>query len=88
MQYMVSFHKASFGRNIYSIYSGANGGVAADNVHIIFRTNPTVDIKGIDNHHDNDIGIRTVGGVVNKQHGPVVAILHQYALLGKGSYIH
>jgi hypothetical protein len=65
---------------------GANGGVAGEDVRVIFRTSRTVDIKGIDNH--NDIGIGTVGGVVNTQKGPVIAIMHQYALLGKGVSIH
>jgi hypothetical protein len=67
---------------------GANGGVADDDVRVIFRTNQTVDIKGIDNHHVNNIGIGTVGGVVQTQHGPVIAIMHQYALLGNGAPIH
>jgi hypothetical protein len=66
----------------------ANGGVAGDDVLIIFRTNCTVDIKGIDNHHGNNIGIGTVGDVVQTQHSPVIAIMHQYALLGKGASIH
>jgi hypothetical protein len=34
------------------------------------------------------IGIGTVGGVVQTQHGPVIVIMHQYALLGKGASIH
>jgi hypothetical protein len=42
-------------------------------------------IKDIVNYHVNDIGIGTVGGVVQTQHGPVIAIMHQYASLGKGS---
>jgi hypothetical protein len=88
MEYKVSFHKASSGRSLSLIDRGANGGVAGDDVRIIFCTNRTVDIKGIDNHHVNDIGIGTVGGVVHTQHGPVIVILHQYTLLGKGSSIH
>jgi hypothetical protein len=46
-----------------------------------------VDIKGIDNHHVNDIGIGTFGGIVQTHCGPV-AIMHQYALLRKGASIH
>jgi hypothetical protein len=65
---------------------GANGGVAGDDVRIIFFTYLTVGIKGIDNHHVDDIGIDTVGGIVNSQHGPFIVILHQYALLGKGIF--
>jgi hypothetical protein len=88
MEYHISFHKATPGRNLSLIDRGANGGVAGDDVRIIFRTNRTVDIKGIDDHLVNNIGIGTVGGVVNTQHGPAIAIMHQYALLGKGASIH
>jgi hypothetical protein len=63
----------------------ANSGVSGAEVRVSFRTDCTVDIKGIDNHHVIDVG--TVGGVVQTQHGPVIAIMHQYALLGTGSSI-
>jgi hypothetical protein len=39
---------------------GANEGVAGNDVHIIFKTNRTVDIRGIDNHQETDIDIGTV----------------------------
>jgi hypothetical protein len=67
---------------------GANGGVAGNDVRIIFKTNRTVDIRGIDNHQVTDIDIGTVGGVVQSQKGPVIAVMHQYALLNKGHSIH
>jgi hypothetical protein len=67
---------------------GANGGVAGNDVRIIFKTNRTVDIRGIDNHQVTDIDIGTVGGVVQSQKGPIIAIMHQYALLNKGHSIH
>jgi len=35
-----------------------------------------------------DIPIATVGGVINTQHGEVIAILHQYAYTGVGTSIH
>jgi hypothetical protein len=73
----VSFHDSLTVKNLSLIDLGANGGVAGDYVRVIFRTSRTVDIKGIDNHHVNDIGIGTVGGVVNTQKGPVIAIMHQ-----------
>ena len=88
IEYFVSKHESILAHSMSLIDRGANGGVAGDDVRIIFRTNRTVDIKGIDNHHVNNIGIGTVGGVVQTQHGPVIAIMHQYALLGKGSSIH
>jgi hypothetical protein len=81
-------HEALLAHSRSLIDRGANGGVAGDDVRIIFRTNRTVDIKGIDNHHVNNIGIGTVGGAVQTQHGPVIAIVHQYALLSKGASIH
>jgi hypothetical protein len=87
-QYHVSFHDSLTVKNLSLIDQGANGGVAGEDMRVIFRTSRTVDIKGIDNHHVNDIGIGTVGGVVNTQKGPVIAIIHQYALFGKGASIH
>jgi hypothetical protein len=88
IEYFVSKHEALLAHSMSLIDRGANGGVAGDDVRVIFRTNRPVDIKGIDNHHVNNIGIGTVGGVVQTQHGPVIAIMHQYALLGKGASIH
>jgi hypothetical protein len=87
-QYHVSFHDSLTVKNLSLVDRGANGGVAGEDVRVIFCTSRTVDIKGIDNHHVNDIGIGTVGGVVNNQKGPVIAIMHQYALLDKGASIH
>jgi hypothetical protein len=62
-EYFVSKHEALLAHSMSLIDRGANGGVAGDDVRIIFRTNHTVDIKGIDNHHVNNIGIGTIGGV-------------------------
>jgi hypothetical protein len=87
-QYHVSFHDSLTVQNLSLIDRGANGGVAGEDVRVIFRTSRTVDIKGIDNHHVRHIGIGTFGGVVNTQKGPVIAIMHQYVLLGKGASIH
>jgi hypothetical protein len=88
IEYFVSKHEALLAHSMSLINLDANGGVAGDDVHIMFRTNRTVDIKGIHNHHVNNIGIGTIGGVVQTQHGTVIAIMHQYALLGKGDFIH
>jgi hypothetical protein len=90
IEYFVSKHEALLAHSMSLIDCGANGGVAGDDVRIIFRTstNCTVDIKGIDSHHVNNIGIGTVVGVVQTQHDPDIAIIHQYALLGKGASIH
>ena len=84
--YNVSAHWSSSSRSL--VDRGANGGLAGIDVRVIFKTHRSVDVRGIDNHQLTDIAIGTVGGVVPTQKGPVIAIMHQYALLGKGSSIH
>ena len=85
-EYCVSAHRHTSPMSL--VDRGANGGVAGADVRVIFKTSRTVDIKGIDNHQVVDVPIGTVGGVVTTQKGPVIAILHQYALLRKGASIH
>jgi hypothetical protein len=67
---------------------GANSGIAADDICIISNTLQYFDIEGIDMHQLTNIPIVTAGGVVHSQHGPVIAILHQYAYVGCGRSIH
>jgi Reverse transcriptase (RNA-dependent DNA polymerase) len=87
VEYCVSKHQTT--ASMMSLVDrGANGGVAGDDVRVIFKTNRNVDIRGIDNHQVTNIPIGTVGGVVTSQKGPIIIIMHQYALLGKGSSIH
>jgi hypothetical protein len=47
-----------------------------------------VDIKGINNILLTNVPIGIVGGVVSTQKDTDIAIMHQYALLGKGASIH
>jgi hypothetical protein len=84
--YTVSNHQMATTSSL--VDRGANGGVAGTDVRIVFKTNRSVDIRGIDNHQVTDIDIGTVGGVVESQKGPVIAVMHQYALLCKGASIH
>jgi hypothetical protein len=85
-EYYISAHNQSSPMSL--VDRGANGGVAGADVRVIFKTHRHVDIKGIDNHQVTDVPIGTVGGVISTQKGPVIAVMHQYALLGKGSSIH
>lgn len=62
---------------------GVNGGIAGDDIQIIAKTGKMVYIQGIDNHRINEIPIVIVGGVINTQKGPVIAIMHHYAYMGK-----
>ncbi len=47
-----------------------------------------VDVRAIDNHQITNIPIATAGRVIKTQHGPAIAILHQYAYTGQGKTIH
>ena len=67
---------------------GANGGVAGADVHVIEMTHRAVNVQGVSDHQVTDLKIVTAGGVVQMQHGPVIAIFHQYAHLGTGKTIH
>src|SRR5688572_19663442 len=75
-------------RNGALVDRGANGGITGEDVRIIAKTGRQVDIQGIDNHCISDIPIVTAGGVVTTQKGEVIAIMHQYAYVGKGKTIH
>ncbi len=86
LTYCVSAHHTHDAQSL--VDRGANGGVAGVDVRVITKTHRKVHIQGIDNHQVSDIDIGTVGGVITTQNGPVIAILHQYALLGKGTSIH
>ena len=86
--YNTSASRVSNVKNMSLVDRGANGGLAGDDVRVIFKTNRSVDIRGIDNHQVTGIDIGTVGGVVDTQKGPVIAIMNQYALFGKGPSIH
>jgi hypothetical protein len=88
IEYKVTYHHSSSGQSLSLIDRGAYGGVAGTDVRVIFKTEQTVDIRGIDNHQCTNIDIGTVGGVIQTQKGPIIGIMHQYALLNKGSTIH
>ena len=85
--YNVSLHHSKDKRGAL-VDRGANGGVAGNDVRIINKSLRTVDINGIDDHEVLNIPIGTVGGVSITNHGPVIVIMNQYAISGKGSTIH
>ncbi len=55
---------------------------------MIEKSDSIVDVRGIDNHRNTNIPIVKAGGVVKTQHGPAIAIPHQYAYTGQGKTIH
>ena len=85
--YSVSFsHRTTMAASL--IDRGANGGIAGDDVRVIDKTMWMVDVRGINNHEVSGLPIATVGAVILTQHGPVIAIMPQYAYLGHGKTIH
>jgi hypothetical protein len=85
IQYWASSHPQV--RTGALIDRGANGGIAGDDVWVIYCTGRQVDVQGIDNHQIVDIPIVTAGAVVKSQGGEVI-VMHQYAYTGKGKTIH
>ena len=60
---------------------GANGGIAGNDVKVIATSDRSVDIQGIDHHQVTNIKIGTVAGVITSTKGPIIGIMHQYALV-------
>ena len=67
---------------------GANGSMAGADVRLLEKTAKFTDITGINDHCIEGLPVGTVAGVVQSQHGPVCAIMHQYAYKGTGKSIH
>ena len=67
---------------------GVNGGIARADCCVIEETSCCINVEGIDNHILADHPIITAGGVTNSNCGPIILILHKYALTGKGTTIH
>ena len=68
---------------------GANGGITGDDCHVI-EQDPNgcyINIKGIDNHVMEQCPIVMAGGVANSNRGPIILIVHQFTLAGKGTSI-
>ena len=86
LTYSLSKHVAA--KHASLVDRGANGGLAGEDVRVLNTTMRKVDISGIDNHQVKGLDIVTAAGVIETQHGPCIAILNQYAHLGKGKTIH
>jgi hypothetical protein len=67
---------------------GANGGIAGSDCCIIKEMSCCVNIEGINNHVMEKCPIITAGTITNLNQGPVILIMNQYALSGKGTSIH
>jgi hypothetical protein len=86
--YRVSAHNHGSSARGSLIDRGANGGIAGNDVRVISTTDRVVDVTGIDNHLLTSIKIGTVGALAHSQRGPVIIIMHQYALHQQQRTIH
>ena len=86
LMYSISNHV--YAKHASLVDRGANGGLAGSDVRVLNSTMRKVDVLGIDNHQVTGLDIVTAAGVIQTQNGPCIAILNQYAYLGKGKTIH
>ena len=63
----------------------ANGGIAGADCHVIKHMDQFINVEGIDNHVMKQHLLVTAGGITNSNRGPIILIMHQYALAGKGT---
>ena len=68
--------------------SGANGGLAGDDVRVLSTSFQKADVSGIGDSSINNLNLCTVAGVIQTTSGPIVGIFHQYANYGSGKTIH
>ena len=85
---MYSINNYESAKHASLVDRGANGGLAGSDVRVLNSTMRKVDISGIDNHQVKGLDIVTAAGVIETQKGSCIAILNQYAYLGKGKTIH
>ena len=85
INFRVSAHSSTKAATL--VDRGANGGMAGSDVRLIETGERCADVSGINDHQISNLPISTVAGLVQTQHGPVVAIIHQVAYHGKGSTI-
>jgi ribosomal protein L14E/L6E/L27E len=71
------------------IDGGCNGGLAGSDV-LILETHPfgKVNIIGVGDNVIANVPLCTAAGLIQTSEGPVIAIMHNYAALGKGGSIH
>ena len=67
---------------------GANGGFAGSDVRFESTTSNVADITGLADKKVHDVPIGTALGTVMSTSGPIILVMNQYALYGKGKTIH
>ena len=84
--YSVGKHASTMGDKAL-VDRGANGGICGADMCVVESCERFVDVSGLAGHRENKLRIVTAQTVINTHKGPVVAVFHQMALLGKGKSI-
>ncbi|KAG7364624.1 hypothetical protein IV203_037826 [Nitzschia inconspicua] len=66
----------------------ANVGIACQDCKVTYVSDRTGDAQGMDNYQLSSISSSTAGVYAVSHKGPVILILHKYALVGRGHFIH
>jgi len=67
---------------------GANGGILGNDAKVIFKSNKTVDVIGVDNHELNALPMVNATAKAIADKGPVILILRNYAYHGLDRTLH
>jgi hypothetical protein len=87
--YHTTVHMSRQRNNTSLVDGGANGGILSrKDDSVIQKSGRTVDVEGVDDHQVTNIPIVTAGAVLQTHHGPVIAIMNQYALCNQDRTIH
>jgi len=67
---------------------GPNGGILGNDAKVIFKSNKTVDVTGIDNHELNALPMVDATAKTITDKGPVIRMLRNYAYHGLNRTLH
>ncbi|KAG7368502.1 hypothetical protein IV203_031245 [Nitzschia inconspicua] len=72
----------------YLVDRRTNVGIAGQDCKVTYVSYRTMDTQGIGNHKLNSVSSGTAAGYAVNNKGPVILILYQHALMGRGHSIH
>ena len=84
----ISYHVSELKRQKEAslVDRGADGGFAGEDVRVLEYCYPNrmADVAGIEDHTNTNLRIDTVARLIQTQRGPIISIMHQYVIYGKG----
>ncbi len=90
IQYVtIQVTKRKVKRNIALMDRGANGGIGGDDCCVIaYNEDHQIDVTGLAQHQLSNIPTGTIGAYMQSNKGPIIGIMHQYGISGRGHTIH